>query len=116
MIYTGDYGAAGAVDLYGAGYGLPHAISGHNSYWWWGPAGAHSGATTIAVNLPKQYLQTIFTEVTPAGTLHSRRCVDRRAGRPHLDLSWPKDQLALGVASSTALRVTGVPAFIRPTS
>ncbi len=69
VIYTGDYGAAGAVDLYGAGYGLPHAISGHNTYWWWGPAGAHSGATTIAVDLPKQYLRTIYTEVTPAGTV-----------------------------------------------
>src|SRR5208283_1291066 len=69
VIYAGDYGAAGAVDLYGADYGLPHAISGHNAYWWWGPAGAHNGATTIAVDLPKQYLQTIFTEVTPAGTV-----------------------------------------------
>ncbi len=69
VIYTGDYGAAGAVDLYGARYGLPHAISGHNTYWWWGPVGAHNGAPTIAVDLPKQYLQTIFTEVTPAGTV-----------------------------------------------
>ena len=31
VIFTGDYGAAGAVDLYGGRYGLPHAISGHNS-------------------------------------------------------------------------------------
>jgi 4-amino-4-deoxy-L-arabinose transferase-like glycosyltransferase len=69
VIYAGDYGAAGAVDLYGARYGLPHAISGHNSYWWWGPAGAHNGATTIAIDLPRQYLRTIFTKVIPAGTV-----------------------------------------------
>ncbi|MGO9854529.1 MAG: glycosyltransferase family 39 protein [Acidimicrobiales bacterium] len=69
VIYAGDYGAAGAVDLYGAEHGLPHAISGDNTYWWWGPAGAENGATTIAVDLPRQYLQTIFTEVTPAGTV-----------------------------------------------
>jgi hypothetical protein len=69
VIFTGDYGAAGAVDLWGPAYGLPHAISGHNNYWWWGPSGAHNGATTIAVDIPKGYLLTIFREVTPAGTV-----------------------------------------------
>jgi 4-amino-4-deoxy-L-arabinose transferase-like glycosyltransferase len=69
VIFTGDYGAAGAVDLWGPAYGLPHAISGHNNYWWWGPAGAHDGATTIAVNLSQGYLRSIFREVTPAGTV-----------------------------------------------
>jgi len=67
VIFTGDYGAAGAVDLYGDRYGLPHAISGHNSYWWWGPGGAGNGATTVAVDLPRPYLRTIFSEVIPAG-------------------------------------------------
>ena len=50
-------------------YGLPHAISGDNSYWWWGPAGARNGSTTIAVDLSQPYLRTIFSEVTPAGTV-----------------------------------------------
>jgi Dolichyl-phosphate-mannose-protein mannosyltransferase len=71
VIFTGDYGAAGAVDLYGKRYGLPHAISGHNSYWWWGPTGATDGATTIAVNLSRDYLDTIFTQVVPAGTVEA---------------------------------------------
>ncbi len=69
VILTGDYGAAGAVDLYGVRYGLPHAISGHNNYWWWGPGQARNGATTIAVNVPRNYLLTIFSEVKPAGTV-----------------------------------------------
>jgi hypothetical protein len=69
VVFAGDYGAAGAVDLYGARYGLPHAISGHNSYWWWGPAGARDGATTIAVDLPRSYLLTIFSNVTWAGSV-----------------------------------------------
>jgi hypothetical protein len=67
VVFTGDYGAAGAIDLWGAEYGLPQAISGHNNYWWWGPAGARNGATTIAVNLSKAYLLTVFSRVTPAG-------------------------------------------------
>jgi Dolichyl-phosphate-mannose-protein mannosyltransferase len=69
VVFTGDYGAAGAVDLYGKRYGLPRAISGHNSYWWWGHSDAADGATTVAVNLSRSYLLTIFSTVTPAGTV-----------------------------------------------
>ena len=36
-VFTGNYGVAGAVDFLGGKYGLPPAISGHNSYWLWGP-------------------------------------------------------------------------------
>jgi len=69
VVFTGDYGAAGAVDLYGRRLGLPRAISGHNTYWIWGPRGATDGATTIAVDLDRAYLLTIFSSVTPAGTV-----------------------------------------------
>jgi 4-amino-4-deoxy-L-arabinose transferase-like glycosyltransferase len=69
VVFTGDYGAAGAIDLWGSHYGLPDAVSGHNSYWWWGPHGARDGATTIAVDLPRSYLRTIFSDVTAAGSV-----------------------------------------------
>jgi hypothetical protein len=71
VVFTGDYGAAGAIDLWGSQYGLPTAISGHNTYWWWGPVAARDGATTIAVNLPRGYLLTIFSEVRPAGSVQT---------------------------------------------
>jgi 4-amino-4-deoxy-L-arabinose transferase-like glycosyltransferase len=32
-ILTGNYGEAGAINLYGPAYGMPEAISGINSYW-----------------------------------------------------------------------------------
>lgn len=67
VILTGDYGAAGAVDLYGHAYGLPHAISGHNNYWWWGPGASPDDSTTIAVNLPEPLLGRLFSQVRPAG-------------------------------------------------
>ncbi len=35
-IYANNYGEAGAIDRYGAQYGLPPAISGINSYWYRG--------------------------------------------------------------------------------
>ena len=66
VILTGDYGAAGAVDLYGPRYGLPRAVSGHNSYWWWGPP-SPDDSTTIAVNLPGSTLQRYFARVQLVG-------------------------------------------------
>lgn len=36
-ILAGNYGEAGAIDLLGAKYGLPKAISPHQSYFLWGP-------------------------------------------------------------------------------
>jgi hypothetical protein len=36
-IFGQNYGQAGAIDLYGPKYGLPRAISGHQSYFLWGP-------------------------------------------------------------------------------
>jgi dolichyl-phosphate-mannose-protein mannosyltransferase len=36
-IFGQNYGEAGAVDLFGRRRGLPPALSGHNSYWLWGP-------------------------------------------------------------------------------
>ena len=36
-IYTDGYGDAGAIDLFGPQYGLPHAVSGSLTYYLWGP-------------------------------------------------------------------------------
>jgi len=69
VLYTGDYGAAGAIDLYGPSYGLPHAISGHNNYWWWGPSDAPDKSITIAIDLPASFLRTMFAHVEPAGVV-----------------------------------------------
>jgi len=38
-VFGQNYGEAGAVDVLGRRLGLPPAISGHNSYWMWGPQG-----------------------------------------------------------------------------
>ncbi len=36
-VFAQNYGEAGAVDVLGRRRGLPPALSGHNSYWLWGP-------------------------------------------------------------------------------
>ena len=37
VVYVGNYGEAGALEHFGRGRGLPPIVSGHNSYWLWGP-------------------------------------------------------------------------------
>jgi hypothetical protein len=37
IIFTGNYGEAGAINYLGKKYNLPKAYSAHNSHWLWGP-------------------------------------------------------------------------------
>jgi 4-amino-4-deoxy-L-arabinose transferase-like glycosyltransferase len=69
VVVTGDYGAAGAVDLYGSKYGLPRAISGHNSYWWWGTHGASDDSTAIAINMERAQMLRVFRSCELAGAV-----------------------------------------------
>jgi hypothetical protein len=55
-ILAGNYGEAGAINLYGVAYGLPPAISGVNSFWFRG-YGDPPPHTLIVVGLPKGFLQ-----------------------------------------------------------
>ncbi|HEY1868941.1 MAG TPA: glycosyltransferase family 39 protein [Candidatus Cybelea sp.] len=48
-IVASNYGEAAAIDFFGAQYGLPPAISGHNNYWLWGTHG-YSGDVVIDIN------------------------------------------------------------------
>jgi 4-amino-4-deoxy-L-arabinose transferase-like glycosyltransferase len=73
VIFTADYGEAGAINELGTG--LPQAVSGHNTYWWWGPGNPH--ATTVVAIAPGPadvtgyagYLRHFFASVRVAATL-----------------------------------------------
>ncbi|HEY2029540.1 MAG TPA: glycosyltransferase family 39 protein [Myxococcales bacterium] len=54
-IFTGNYGEAAALDFYGAPFGLPPALSGHNQYFLFGPRG-YDGSVLIRVNEEPQKL------------------------------------------------------------
>ena len=58
-IFTGAYGEAGALDVLGSGYRLPPVLSGHNTYWMWGP-GQASDRTVLVVDALGQ-LSPYFT-------------------------------------------------------
>ena len=52
-IFTGAYAEAGALDVYGAPYHLPPVVSGHNTFWLWGPGDA-SDTTVLYVDAAGQ--------------------------------------------------------------
>jgi hypothetical protein len=60
------YGQAGAVDHFGPPLGLPKAISGHHSYWYFGPRGYH-GRSVIFMDFRKSSLDKHCASVTLVG-------------------------------------------------
>ena len=48
-ILGGSYGDAGAIDFFGAKYGLPKSISAHQNYWYWGPRN-YTGESVIILH------------------------------------------------------------------
>jgi hypothetical protein len=61
-IFARNYGQAGAIDLFGPKYGLPPAISGHQSYFLWGPRG-YTGESMIVMDGKQQDLERRFASV-----------------------------------------------------
>jgi 4-amino-4-deoxy-L-arabinose transferase-like glycosyltransferase len=79
VIFTGNYGEAGAINELGRRAGLPEAVSGQNNVWYWGPG--NDRATTIvavvqghpaagAEQLVEQ-LRHDFSDVRVAATLRN---------------------------------------------
>jgi len=65
-IFAQDYGAAGAIDWYGPRYGLPPALSGHQTWYIWGPRG-YSGNCLIVLDDRRERLESIFNQVEFVG-------------------------------------------------
>jgi 4-amino-4-deoxy-L-arabinose transferase-like glycosyltransferase len=66
-IFAQDYGQAGAIDFFGPRYGLPPALSGHQTYFLWGPRG-YSGNCMIVVDDKPEVLEQLFDSVQYVGT------------------------------------------------
>lgn len=64
-ILTGNYGEAGALNLYGPAHGLPRSISGMNSYWLRGYGSPAS--TVIVLGFTAAQIGQFFAECTAVG-------------------------------------------------
>jgi hypothetical protein len=68
-IFTGNYGEAGALDVLGPGDHLPPVLSGHNTFWLWGP-GRASDRTVLVVDAISS-LRPYFTSCRLLTTYHA---------------------------------------------
>jgi 4-amino-4-deoxy-L-arabinose transferase-like glycosyltransferase len=96
-ILTGNYGEAGALNLYGPAYGLPEAISGTNSYWPRG-YGDPPPETLIVVGFSRDLANQFFARCDLAGQVTNEYGVKNEETTYHPDifvcrvprLPWPE--------------------------
>ena len=81
-ILAGNYGEAGALDLYGPAYGLPRPISGGNSLWARG-FGDPPPETVILVGFERAYAERLFQSCRPAGQVKNRYDVRNEESERH---------------------------------
>ena len=65
-IFAQDYGQAGAINFLGRRYGLPTALSGHQTYFLWGPRG-YSGNCLVVLDDNRERLEESFEHVEYVG-------------------------------------------------
>jgi hypothetical protein len=65
-IFAQDYGQAGAIDFLGHSYGLPRSLSGHQTWFLWGPHG-YSGNCMIVLDDSRENLERLWDKVDYVG-------------------------------------------------
>ena len=95
---VGNYGEAGALELYAARFELPRVICNHNSYWFWG-TGATPITTFIRLGGKRDDYLKKYGEVTLAGVHYSRYAMPyedslgifiARQRQTPIEKDWPK--------------------------
>jgi hypothetical protein len=85
VIFTSNYGEAGAVDRYGPDLGLPDAYSGHNAFAEWGPP-PDRPAPVVAVGLDERTLAAHFDGCRLAARVENRADIDNDERGAPIDL------------------------------
>jgi Dolichyl-phosphate-mannose-protein mannosyltransferase len=88
-IFTSNYGEASALNFLGERYGLPPAISAHNSYYLWGP-GSCTGEVMITVGVSSGDIEQGYAGVERAATITCRYCMPEENDVPVYVATQPK--------------------------
>lgn len=91
-IMTQNYGQAAAIDFFGPKYGLPKAISPHNSYWIWGPKG-YTGEMIITAGINPEGLSQGFESFRVADRVINNYATRYETDRPVI--VWEKPRMPL---------------------
>jgi hypothetical protein len=92
-VFGQNYGEAGAVEYFARDFDLPPAISGHNSYWLWGP-GACTGEVMVVIGDRRERLEELFADVRLGAVSRCRDCMPYEDGRSIWVARGPKVALA----------------------
>ncbi|MEP6692204.1 MAG: glycosyltransferase family 39 protein [Gemmatimonadaceae bacterium] len=87
-----NYGEAGALDFYGPRFGLPRAVSGAGSYWFFGP-GDKPGAVAVTIGVARADLERFDERVTPAGRVRNAWGVPEESDVPIFVAEGPRTTL-----------------------
>jgi dolichyl-phosphate-mannose-protein mannosyltransferase len=82
-IVAQSFGEAGAVDFFGPKYGLPEAISGHQTYWFWGPRN-YTGESLLFAGDSAQRVQQLCKNVEVVGHVYHPYSREDE----HFDIYW----------------------------
>ena len=95
VILASNYGEAGAITVLGRDRGLPPVVSGHNSYWLWGP-GARRGEVVLALvpSSSRPRLEQAFESVEEVGIVTCDHCMPYENHRPIYVCRRPRQPLA----------------------
>jgi hypothetical protein len=81
VFFGNNYGEAAAIDVFGRRLGLPPAISGHNSYYLWGPRGFDGRVVIILGGSPQHYAE-LFGRVDAAGRIDAAYAMPYETDKP----------------------------------
>jgi hypothetical protein len=68
-IFGQNYGDASAVNILGAKYGLPEAISSHQNYWIWGPRGYTGSEMIVIADATPEQMSEVYESCTAVGAM-----------------------------------------------
>jgi hypothetical protein len=78
VLSRSGYGAAAAIELLGPPRGLPHGLSGHNNFYYWGPREA-DGRAMILMGGERSWAEERFASVTAVTTFDCPLCMPYEA-------------------------------------
>jgi len=91
-IFARNYGEAGAIDFFGAKYGLPKAIGKHQNYFLWGPRD-YTGECVITMGEKLDDVRESFERVEQAATFGHPYALPHENDQPVLVCRQPKAPL-----------------------
>lgn len=92
VFYGENYGEAAAIDIFGRRMGLPPAISGHNSYYIWGPRD-RDGSVMIIIGGDEEHYSAVFSSFEIAGRITTPYAMPYETDKPIYVLRGLKEPL-----------------------